>query len=241
YPARSRHFPEDPHPRPLSHAAGEGGLWRRPVLPFQLLRECERKGKPGISLSPLPQRGRGAGGEGHLPRFVMEQLAPPDRRDKEVVVAIVVVVADGHAHAVEGDRKAGLPGDIGERAVAVVVVEDERAARGVGGDMAGPVVSPNDENVEPAVVVVVEERAAAAHRLREPLLAERAVDARAVHSGSLRDVLKLNRGYGRRGRSFVLWAASREQTAQEEPGGQRDSKAERVRVRHRIRPSGVSG
>jgi hypothetical protein len=40
---------DDPHPRPLSHAAGEG-----------------RRLRQTMSVSPLPQRGRGVGGEGNV-------------------------------------------------------------------------------------------------------------------------------------------------------------------------------
>ena len=54
---------------------------------------------------------------------------------KEVVVAVVVVVADGDAHAVHGDGEAGLLGDVGKGAVVVVVVED---GRGDAAGMAGP-------------------------------------------------------------------------------------------------------
>ena len=50
-------------------------------------------------------------------------------------------------------------GDIGERAVAIVFVE---AIGGIGGRIAQSRAGKH-ENVEPAVVIVIEERAAAAH------------------------------------------------------------------------------
>ena len=42
---------------------------------------------------------------------------------KMIVVAVVVVVADGHAHAEHRDGQPALRGHVGEGAVVVVVVE----------------------------------------------------------------------------------------------------------------------
>ena len=64
-------------------------------------------------------------------------------------------------------RQARLPGDVGERAVAVVVEQiTGRAAVAHFGVEAAAV---DEEDVEPAVVVVVEERRAAAHLLEQEL------------------------------------------------------------------------
>ncbi len=57
-----------------------------------------------------------------LPRL-SEQVVDAYRGDVDVVFAVVVIVADGAAHAVRLDRQACLPGAVGEGSVSVVVVE----------------------------------------------------------------------------------------------------------------------
>ncbi len=59
---------------------------------------------------------------------VAEQPVLADAGDENVGEAVVVVIADGHAHAVEFNIEAGARGYIGEGAVAVVVVEAKRGA-----------------------------------------------------------------------------------------------------------------
>ena len=69
----------------------------------------------------------GVGRLGHVVEValavVAEQVAAADGRDVEVGVAVVVVVADGHAHAVERLVEPGLLGHVLEVALAVVAVE----------------------------------------------------------------------------------------------------------------------
>ncbi len=61
--------------------------------------------------------------------FVVEEAVAFERGDVDVVAAVVVVVADGDAHAVHLDVEAAAGRDVGERAVAVVAVERvQRAA-----------------------------------------------------------------------------------------------------------------
>ena len=59
---------------------------------------------------------------------VLEQAVLPDGGDQDIGKAVVVVVADGHAHAVHFDGKSGALGDVGEGAVAVVAVEPHGGA-----------------------------------------------------------------------------------------------------------------
>jgi len=86
----------------------------------------------------------------------------------EVGKPIVVDVSYGHAHPVHLDVEARGARDVGERAVAVVAVEAERGALP---RVTGPVHAVDEQNVLPAVGVVVEKRAARSQRLRQELAA----------------------------------------------------------------------
>ena len=105
--------------------------------------------------------------------IVAVEAIPAEVRHKNVGPAIVVVVADGNAEAPAIVGDAGLLGDVGEGAVVVVVEE-----RGVGrGDFAGERVvrrSVDEIDVEPAVVVVVEQADSGAVGLEDELLFRRA-------------------------------------------------------------------
>src|ERR1700730_2368908 len=83
------------------------------------------------------------------------------RREVEVVEAIVVVVGNRAAEAIGFDGEPGLLSDVGEGAVVIVVVE--RGERLGAGGMAGPVHGIDEEDVLPAVIVVIEKTNAAAH------------------------------------------------------------------------------
>ena len=95
----------------------------------------------------------------------------PTQVTRDVGKAVVVEVADGDAHAVELDVEAGGARDVGERAVAVVAVEAQRRSLPL---VPGPVHAVDEQDVLPAVAVVVEERAARAERLGQELAAVRA-------------------------------------------------------------------
>ena len=88
---------------------------------------------------------------------VPEQPVLADTRDEEVGEAVVVEVADGDAHPVHLDVEPRRARDVGERAVAVVAVELQRRALAL---VAGPVHAVDQQDVLPAVGVVIEERAA---------------------------------------------------------------------------------
>ena len=99
---------------------------------------------------------------------VAEQAVLADAGDEEVGEAVVVEVADRDAHAVQLDVEAGGARDVGERAVAVVAIEAQRRALPL---VPGPVHAVDEQDVLPAVGVVVEERAAGAERLGQQLAA----------------------------------------------------------------------
>ncbi len=79
--------------------------------------------------------------------------------EEDVFVAVVIVVADGDAVEIAGASEAGVGGDVGEGAVAIVAVE---AIGGVG-EWVAEAGAREDENVEPAIVIVIDKRAAAGH------------------------------------------------------------------------------
>src|SRR6202035_2112406 len=68
-----------------------------------------------------------AGGGGDVPELaaalVVEEMVAVERGDVDVLAAVVVVVPDGHPHAVHLDVQAAATGDVGEGAVVVVAVE----------------------------------------------------------------------------------------------------------------------
>ena len=126
----------------------------------------------------------------------MQERRRPERGDEEIGIAVVVVVADRGAHAVHTQANAGGFGDIREmqRAAAVgggneIVAEEatgrrsaspaSRLRRGV--ERQGRAL--HEEDVEIAVVVVIEERDAGAHDLRQKVVAAGAVDVRKRQTG----------------------------------------------------------
>ena len=116
---------------------------------------------------------------------VLKEAVLSDGGDQQIGKAVVVVVADRHAHAVHFHRQAGARGDIGERAVAVVAVEPHGGALAA---VIGPVHAVDQQNIEPAIAIVVEERAAGAHGLRQALGAERAAVVMELNAGRGGDV-----------------------------------------------------
>ena len=123
-----------------------------------------RAGQPAVG--PL---GVGRGGDVvEVPLAVVaKQVAAADRRDVEIRVAVVVIIAHGHALAVEGLVEPGFLGDVLEVSLAVVAVE---GLRGRGLDLvAGPVRRVDEEQVLVAVAVVVEEGDARAHGFGQEL------------------------------------------------------------------------
>src|SRR4029077_11352314 len=97
-------------------------------------------------------------GEGAV-AIVVKKPAPAERGYEEIVEAVVVVIADGYAHAVHFYVEAGFASHIGERAIVIVVVE---LGCGVLLDVAGPLHAVHEEDGGPAVVIVIDESDAGA-------------------------------------------------------------------------------
>ena len=96
--------------------------------------------------------------------------------DVEVFVTVVVIITDRYTHSVADALEAGLFGYIFESAVALLVIEAVpvlRAGLLRDGALCSGIAerrAVDEEEIEAAVIVVVEERDARAHRLDEIFL-----------------------------------------------------------------------
>src|SRR5262249_9028073 len=113
--------------------------------------------------------------------------------DKEVVVAIVVVVADGHAHAETWLIETDLGGDVGKRAVAIVAVQ-ARGGQWSGGRSRVNGLDLDAEQVGPTVVVIVDPGNAGTHDLMNVVLGRGTVEVDEVDPCHLRHVLEAQGG-----------------------------------------------
>src|SRR5207248_6864542 len=107
--------------------------------------------------------------------------------DKEIVVAIVVVVADSHAHAEHWNGESGFASHICERAVVIVVIKLWGGRRA---GMLRPVLAIYDQDVGPAIIVIINKCAAWAHGFRQIFLPEGAVVMNEVNAGLRCNVAK---------------------------------------------------
>src|ERR1700730_16446643 len=89
--------------------------------------------------------------------------------DKDVFIAVVVIVADSDADVVASSSEPALLGNVGKRAVAVVSKE---AIRVFGGCLVqrDDVRAVGEKNIQISVVVVVKDGHAAGHGFRRMLL-----------------------------------------------------------------------
>ena len=134
-------------------------------------------------------------------------------RDVEIDPAVVVVVARAGAHAVVAMSNAGLLGDVVERAVAAI---SEQAVPCLPRDRRiGHRSAVDQEDVDPAVVVVVEEQPARADGLDQVLVGARAVDVAEVDPGVTADVGELHV------RSEAVASLARHDTAAHQHDGHR--------------------
>src|SRR5579871_5771297 len=113
--------------------------------------------------------------------------------DEEIVEPVVIVIADGNAMCVtEVSVQAGACRYVGERAVVVVVVEG--ATRSIF-DGVGRVgwTGLEEQDVQKAIVIVVEEGAARRGALHEVVLPLCAVGVNESDAGALGDILEKRR------------------------------------------------
>ena len=123
---------------------------------------------------------------------VAVQRVRPDVRHVEIDAAIVVVIAGARAHAVVAVLDAGLRGDVLERAVAAV--PEETVPCPARDRRIGERSAIDQEHVDPAIVVVVEEQPARAHRFDQMLVGTRAVDVAEIDAGLAGHVRELDVG-----------------------------------------------
>ena len=121
-------------------------------------------------------------GKGSVSVVVEQDVVSPEAAE-QVVPAVVVVVADADAGLPAGASQAGFFGDIGERSVAIVLVQmrgRSLARRPVGVEARAI----GEIDVEPAVVVVIEEGQAAAFGFNDvALVIDAAPDVGSIQSG----------------------------------------------------------
>lgn len=86
--------------------------------------------------------------------------------NENVGEAIIVVIADGYAHSVHFDIETRAFGDVAEGSVAIVAVESQRRLLP---PVARPIHAINEQNVLPAVGVVIEKGAARPERFGKQL------------------------------------------------------------------------
>ena len=147
-------------------------------------------------------------GKGAVAVVVVEAVASVGGYEN-ILVSIVVVVGDCNAHAVPHPFESSLFGNVLKGSVGLLVIHavpvfrtgllrDEALGRGIG--IGGAV---DQEEVEPAVIVAIEERHARAHRLKQIFACGVRGNVHEMHAGLLCDVddfgryRGLRRGLGR--------------------------------------------
>ncbi len=159
----------------LSVEAAEDVAFRRPLHVV-----ADKKIEQPIAIVVEPQCGSAESlsfsqpaAVGHIDKRafagIAEQAVLSHARDQDVREAVVVVVADRHAHAVHFDIEPRARSHIGEGAIAVVVIEPKSGALFL---VARPVGAVDQQNVLPAVAIVVEESAAGPESFGQELAAE---------------------------------------------------------------------
>src|SRR5258708_24159607 len=131
--------------------------------------------------------------------IVVKQAALAYAGDEEVGETVVIVISHGDAQAVHLHIQARAPGHVCEGAVAIVVVE---AQGGAALFVARPVHAVDEDDVLPAVVIVIQKRAAGTQRFGQIFAAERAAVCLEIDAGrrSHFDKAQRKRGLGIRGR-----------------------------------------
>src|SRR5713101_5721321 len=120
----------------------------------------------------------------------------PDRGNVNIDVAVVVVVADRASQAIFLESEAGSTGDIGKSAIMIVVIERRERLAAV---MFRPISGVDQQDVLPAVIVIVEEACSRPHGFGKVLLSEGAVVVFEVNASLSGYISKLNRARGPRG------------------------------------------
>src|ERR1700704_1746713 len=113
-------------------------------------------------------------------------MALSDRGDENIVEAVVVIVTNRSAESIERNGEARLGSHVCERAVVIVVIE--LLSGGAVLRVTGPILSVYEQYVGPALIVLVNERAAWSHGFRKPFFPECAVVVGEADAGLRCDV-----------------------------------------------------
>jgi len=145
-------------------------------------------------------------GEGAV-SIVVQELVVVDAGNVKIDEAIIVIVSDGHSHRIADALQAGLLRYIGEGAIAVVA-EEAVGITGIALLKRWDGRAIGKENVQQALIVVVEESHSAGHgfkcvALRTDTILERELDLRLFD-----DVLELDPRCSRHSRIRGLFAGS---------------------------------
>ena len=128
---------------------------------------------------------------------ITKQVIRTDCGDIDVVVSVIVIIADSAAESIHLDRESGLTRHVSKCAVFIIVVE---GGIRIGGFMSRPVHGIDKKDVLPAVVIVIDEADTATHRFRQIFLSEGAGVVLETNTGLSSNVSELD-GAGRARRS----------------------------------------
>ena len=128
---------------------------------------------------------------------IAEEAVLADGGDQKIGEPVVVVVRDGDAHAVHFEIEARAFRNVRECAVAIVAIE---AQGGTAALVAGPVGAVDQQDVEPAIAIVVEKGAAGAECFGQVFGAESPAVVLKGKAGLRGDVGEAETGVARGGR-----------------------------------------
>ena len=129
----------------------------------------------------------------------MEEVIGSNCCDVDIVVSIVIVVGYCTSEAVHFHCKSSLPRHVGKCAVLIIMIERRE---GVAGLVSRPIHGIDQQNILPAVVVIVENTNAAAHGFRKIFLSESATVVFEVDTGLRGHIDELD---GTRGTRRISW------------------------------------
>src|ERR1700731_2627044 len=152
-----------------SLAWGRAGFFATPAKELLLMPRVRAVSSGGrASALPPEETARTRGINKSSFAGVAKKPALPHASDENIRETIVVVVADGHSHSIHLDVQSCASRHVRKGAIAVVPVEPQRGSLAL---VSGPVHAVHQQNILPAIAVVIEERAACAQRLREQFAA----------------------------------------------------------------------
>src|SRR5271166_2021820 len=171
-------------------------------MPVAVVVNPGTTGIPACLRSRLDQSGALCDiGEGSI-AVVMIKRVLPIVGDEQIVITIVVIVADAARLSPTGAHfQARTLGDIGERAVTVVLEQTTMRLLTFGKSFQAPSI--HHKNVQPAIVVVIVEGEAAASGFQQVLvLAHATEDGFNVQAGTLDDIHEADTQRGAFDRGF---------------------------------------